>query len=525
MTYRVHHVNKRTGVTYVYEATSYWDKEKNQPRNKQVCIGKLDPETGEFIPSKRLNPEQAAVRDPAVTATAKIVGPSLLLDQITAELGLDRVLKKIFPETYQQILSMAYCISSKGGPLSHCEAWSKSHIHPYGKVLTSQRISEILRSLGEDEQKSFFKLWGHRILEHDYLCYDITSVSSYGELNEYLKYGYNRDRENLKQINLALLFGQNSQVPIYFNRLPGNISDVSTLRYFLKTFGYLELPKLHLVLDRGFYSRNNVDELLAAKEKFILAVNLQPNWVRKVIDEIRDTIQDPQGYRKLDGEVLYVHSRLYPWGKDHRRCYLHIYYNAHTAAAAADDFTEELLAYKEELEQGLSISGHEEAYKTFFTVSETPVRGRKVSFNNEAINMHRNRYLGFHVLLTNDIKDPVEALRVYRDKDHVEKCFDDLKNQLDMKRLRVHGSPAMDGRLFVQFIALIYMSALRKKMREAGLMDKYTVRELLLEMETLIQVRYSGKYGHILTEVTKPQRQIMKSLEVDPEYSYNFSGI
>ncbi|KUK39575.1 MAG: Transposase IS4 family protein [Synergistales bacterium 54_24] len=43
MTYRVHHVNKRTGVTYVYEATSYWDKEKNQPRNKQVCIGKLDP--------------------------------------------------------------------------------------------------------------------------------------------------------------------------------------------------------------------------------------------------------------------------------------------------------------------------------------------------------------------------------------------------------------------------------------------------------------------------------------------------
>ena len=46
--------------------------------------------------------------------------------------------------------------------------------------------------------------------------------------------------------------------------------------------------------------------------------------------------------------------------------------------------------------------------------------------------------------------------------------------------------------------------ALLKKMRDAGLIEKYTVRELLLEMETLIQVRYSGKYGHILTEVTKP---------------------
>jgi hypothetical protein len=44
-------------------------------------------------------------------------------------------------------------------------------------------------------------------------------------------------------------------------------------------------------------------------------------------------------------------------------------------------------------------------------------------------------------------------------------------------------------------------------------------------METLTQVRYSGKYGHILTEVAKPQRQIMESLGVDPEHSYNFSGI
>lgn len=53
-----------------------------------------------------------------------------------------------------------------------------------------------------------------------------------------------------------------------------------------------------------------------------------------------------------------------------------------------------------------------------------------------------------------------------------------------------------------------------KKMRETGLIDKYTVRELLLEMETLTQVRYSGKYGQILTEITKPQRLIMESLKV-----------
>ena len=39
MTFRVNHLNKATGVTNVYEATAVWDKDKKQPRNKQVCIG------------------------------------------------------------------------------------------------------------------------------------------------------------------------------------------------------------------------------------------------------------------------------------------------------------------------------------------------------------------------------------------------------------------------------------------------------------------------------------------------------
>jgi len=38
--------NKKNGVTYVYESSGYWDKEKQQARNNRTCIGKLDPVTG-----------------------------------------------------------------------------------------------------------------------------------------------------------------------------------------------------------------------------------------------------------------------------------------------------------------------------------------------------------------------------------------------------------------------------------------------------------------------------------------------
>lgn len=43
--------DKRTGVTYVYESESYWDKEKQQPRSHRRLIGKLDETTGEIVPT------------------------------------------------------------------------------------------------------------------------------------------------------------------------------------------------------------------------------------------------------------------------------------------------------------------------------------------------------------------------------------------------------------------------------------------------------------------------------------------
>jgi len=511
---RIKHFNKNTGVTYVYESVSYWDKEKRQARNKKICVGKLDPASGELIPSKRLAPEQAGAKDPAVTASAEIVGPSIILDAITDRLGLGSLLKSCFPTEHQQILTMAYYLTAQGGPLSHCGTWCKSHAPSLEESLSSQRISELLASISIDEKQTFFIKWMNKVLEDDYLCYDITSISSYSEFNEYIKYGHNRDLENLPQLNLAMLFGQKGRLPVYFQRLPGNISDVTTLHNLLKTFKALETKTLHYVMDKGFYSKKNVDELLVSRDKFILSVPLNNKWVQYVIDNIYGVVNGPEGYQQIDSETLYVHSRLYPWGKENRRCYLHMYYTARARADAVDRFNADLVRYKKELESGKPIAEHQESYDAFFVI-KTSKRGMKVSYNTPAVMQYINRYSGFQALLTNSIKDPVEALQIYRDKDVVEKCFDDLKNQLDMKRLRMHSSATVDGRLFVQFIALIYMSALRREMRRSGFIERYTTRELLQEMETLTKVKYSGKYGHILTEVTKSQREILKSLNIE----------
>lgn len=63
-------LNKKTGVTYVYESESYWDKEKKQPRSKRKLIGRIDEETGEIIPTSGKKGRRKEPADIARTACA-----------------------------------------------------------------------------------------------------------------------------------------------------------------------------------------------------------------------------------------------------------------------------------------------------------------------------------------------------------------------------------------------------------------------------------------------------------------------
>ena len=48
----VYQIDKKTGAKYAFESISYWDKDKKQPRSKRKYLGKVDPETGDIIPSR-----------------------------------------------------------------------------------------------------------------------------------------------------------------------------------------------------------------------------------------------------------------------------------------------------------------------------------------------------------------------------------------------------------------------------------------------------------------------------------------
>ncbi len=93
------------------------------------------------------------------------------------------------------------------------------------------------------------------------LFYDITSIPSYSNNIDFIEWGYNRDKENLAQLNMGVVFCNKNSLPIYYTIFPGSIVDVTTLKNcvaYLKGYG---LKEFTVVLDRGFFSTANIWEM------------------------------------------------------------------------------------------------------------------------------------------------------------------------------------------------------------------------------------------------------------------------
>jgi transposase len=524
----VYQTNKKTGITYAYESVSYWDKKKQQSRAKRKCIGRLDPETQKIIPTrKRKKPavEEKAKRGPvpAPCLARNFYGATYLFDYIGKATGVTQDLKACFPESYRQILSIAYyLILEDRNPLSRFPRWAAIHRHPHGENISSQRSSELFASITEEARLRFFQLQGKRRMDKEYLAYDSTSISSYSKSLRQVRYGKNKDHEHLPQINLTLLFGQQSRLPFYYRKLAGNIPDVKNLRKLLKDMNTLGYKKLKVVLDRGFFSAANINDLYRHHLKFLIAAKVSLKLVQTHLDTVRDTMRSWNHYNQ--DYQLYVYSLPINWNyvqnrpykgdtiKADRRMYLHLYFSPERALEDEKAFNNRMVLWQEELESGKRNPDHEKQYAKYFEVKSTPVRGTKISAKEEALAQAKKNY-GYFVLVSNEIKDAVKALEIYRNKDLVEKAFDNLKDRLNMRRLAVSSEQSLDGKLFVQFVALVYLSYITRKMQENKLFKDYTMQDVLDEFDTIECFEVPGQQLQV-GETTKRQLELYNKLGV-----------
>ena len=517
----VYQTNKKTGVTYVYESVSFWDKEKKQSRARRKLIGKLA--DNRIVPTKKRKENTKDIPK----SSRYFYGAVYLFDKIAHGTGLIQDLKVCFAD-YKQILSIAYyLILEDKSPLSRFDKWAILHKHPHGKAITSQRSSELFASITEDAKNKFFRLQAKRRVEEEYWAYDTTSISSYSKCLKQVKYGMNKEHDLLAQINLAVLFGEESNLPFYYRKLAGNIPDVKTLKKLLSDMNFLGFDKIKLVMDRGFYSTNNISGLYKEHVKFLIAGKLSLKIVQNGIASSKENIKSWKYYNPLYNlyarclPITWNYIKDRPYKKDvleeERRMYLHIYYSPERATEKENAFNVLLSNLQSELINKETNTERQKLYEKYFEISRTPVRGLKILPKEEAI-ADAVKDFGFFALISNDIKDPIRALQIYRNKDLVEKAFGNLKERLNLRRLSVSSEQSLDGKLFVEFIALIILSYIKKKMQDNDLFKDYTMQEMLDELDIIECFELPGKKMQ-LGEMTKKQIQLYDKLGIEPPTS------
>ena len=508
--------------TYLYESKSYRN-ENGEPRNKRELVGKVEPVTGRHIykqeyldrmaaggrPSPIKPSEDCFSADDIRRSTIRDYGAFYLFRQLAERMGLLTALQKALPTCWREVFNLAAYLVSTGDPFSYCENWLEStEAMPVGPM-TSQRISELLSGITQRDRDNFYQSWCSQRSESEYLALDITSTSSYSELIDSVEWGYNRDDEKLPQINICLLMGYQSRYPIYQSVYSGSLKDVTTLKTTIQTFQALAGNKPMLaVMDKGFYSQKNVNGMLSEQQRldFIIAVPFTNKFAKELvkseskdIDTLSNTIVCGKG-------SLRAVTRLHRWNSKHT-VYAHVYYNARKGQGIREDLYTHVATLREQALEQPEKYANDSNYTKYLIISRSEIEGSGYTINlREDVVEAELIYAGWVVVISNFVSDTKEAIKIYREKDIVEKGFHRLKNSLDLGRLRVHSEASMQNKVFIGFISLILLSAIHNVMQDEMMYSKMTMKKLILTLSKLkIQVVNGVR---VLFPVTKTQREI-----------------
>lgn len=273
------------GHQYIYQITPYRDPVTGKIRQHSTYLGK---------PTDNPDQVEKVRTSPKPLQHLVSFGDAYLYHSLVSELGIDSILKQCFSEeeTNWILLLVGYKLLHNGSLerlASYMETSDLSTYYPVSTCISSQQSSRVLERLGEDRHESishFFLQWtNHHPIQGDNLLYDLTSFSSQAKAIEWLEQGYNRDHLPLPQINTGLLVNETIHLPLYYKLYPGSIKDIATLHNLIQELNCMGIQQITIILDRGFYSRLNLLDLIEHQISFILPLPLTSKTLYETILE------------------------------------------------------------------------------------------------------------------------------------------------------------------------------------------------------------------------------------------------
>jgi transposase len=416
------------------------------------------------------------------------------------------ILCESFPGLWVQIWTLAAYLVCDENPFMYCNHWIEDSQTFSAGDMSSQRISDLLHAVSAEDRSRFFKAWGEYRREREYLALDITSVSSWSRLIDDVEWGYNRDGEDLPQINLCMLMGEKSRLPVFENIYSGSLKDVATLETTIREAEcYTGGKPLLLVTDKGFYSRKNVVMLLEKHPdyRFVMPVPFTTLFAKKCVKDEGDDIDRIENTIVTGKNSVRGISRKKEW-ENGSRLNVHVYFNALKAAARKDELYAHVSTLVGEAKKEPENKRLKVEFDRYLEIKKGKA-GYDIKIKDDVVRKELES-AGWLVLISNHITKAKTALELYRAKDVVEKGFYRLKNSIDLGRLRVHSQESMQNKVFVGFISLILLSHINKVMVEKNMYQDMTLKEMLLILKKLRVQTIAGK--QILFPLTAQQRAI-----------------
>lgn len=469
-------INKN-GKIYAYQVTSIWDSEKKQPRSVSKYIGTVDL-NGNIIPKGEKPKKTNLNKLEVVEKLIQDFGDGFFVLEAIKKSVIFEHMSHIFMRAPEILPLMVYRIC-KPGAMYNCQLWLDgsvlSSINKSSKKLASQDISRLLTYLGDTSvQRIFFNSYlKSNTSNGKNVIIDATSLPN--NINsEFSAWGYSDSGVDL-QFRLHCVVDQETKKPLFYRNIPGNISDVSTLRATIEELQSLGVNHAFALVDSGYCSEENILLLRKAKIDFLTRLPAGRTLYKELIFEHAKNLES------LDQAYQYGKRALFI-----KQVKIELY--------GSDGYAYMVLDCQKKSKDLQNLINSR---------SET----RQLSEKEKADELHQFNKAGIFILISSKHIASHELMDAYYTRQTVEQVFGIAKTDLELLPIRCHSDTTVSGYLFLQFLLLIIFIEIKSKL--GGL---FTVEQALMSLRTLKCKIYDKKI--IVQELTKSHKKIFELLGV-----------
>jgi transposase len=534
-------MNKRGDTTYIeYTYSRKYIPEKKYNVPQRTTIGKQaeadltmmqpNPNFLKFFPGVQLPDE----RNNSNRSSCLRIGAYLIIRKIMDDYKLPEILSDYWSNKgvglFLDLAVYSIICENNAGQYYPDYAYNHPLLTEDMKIYSDSTVSRFMASISDDDRVGFLNHWNasRNYREKIYISYDSTNKNCQAGDIEMVEFGHPKDDKKTPVFNYSIAYDTDNKEPLFYETYPGSIVDVSQLQFMLekaKGYGY---KKIGFILDRGYFSKNNIRYMDSCQYDFVIMVKGMASFVEKIILDNKGKFEKKRAcvIPEYQAYGITIRGKLYA-DDEKDRCF-HIYHKVTKESAESGILESKILKMTEFLkkQEGKSITLGD-AYHWYFDIfSHKQEDGtNKFLYAKEKTEVIERELdlCGYFVIVTSRKMTAAEALSLYKSRDGSEKLFRGDKSYLGNKSLRVYGNESAASKIFIEFVALIVRcklyTQLKAMMAEMSKKPNYmTVPAALKELEKIEMVRQMDNVYRLDHAITATQKTILKAFGVDENY-------